>query len=83
LLSAEDNLAVLIFDVKILLHQLGDPQVAERLARGLHRGGGGVFPGLSARPITSITGYTLLASSLGLVSEQHAQVLPIRSLLVM
>jgi hypothetical protein len=38
------------FDVQILLHHLGDPQVAERLARGLHRGGRGVFPGLSARP---------------------------------
>jgi len=51
------------FDVQILLHHLGDPQVAERLARGFHRGGRGVFPGLSARPITSITRYTLMASS--------------------
>ena len=49
-LGAEDNLAALFFDVKILLHHLGDPQVAERLARGLHRGGRGVFQGLSARP---------------------------------
>jgi len=36
-LCAEDNLTALFFDVKILLHHLGDPQVAERLARSSPR----------------------------------------------
>src|SRR6266567_1794670 len=44
-----DDAAVVIYE-QVLLHHLGDPQVTESLARGVHRGDRGVLPGLGAGP---------------------------------
>ncbi len=62
-LGAEDELAALA-DIQVLVHHLGDPQVTKRIAGGGHRGGRGVFPGPKLVPMTSMTRYTLMASSL-------------------
>src|SRR5580704_10566291 len=48
-LGPEDDAAA-VLDLQVLLYHLGDPQVTERLTRGVHRGDRGVFPGLSAGP---------------------------------
>src|SRR6478672_8562791 len=46
-LGPEDDVAVL--DTQVLLHHLGDAQVTQGLAGGVHRGDRGVLPGLGAR----------------------------------
>src|SRR6185503_19332834 len=46
-LGPEDDVAVL--DTQVLLHHLGDAQVTQGLAGGVHRGDCGVLPGLGAR----------------------------------
>src|SRR4030095_3503351 len=46
-LGPEDDVAVL--DTQVLRHHLGDAQVTQGLAGGVHRGDRGVLPGLGAR----------------------------------